>query len=59
MSFPQKFTPFGIRPNSTYYGSAYIGTSSTPNAGVEVDLWGGNTQGPINSVIQHCTKVIR
>lgn len=45
MSFPQKFTPFGIRPNSTYYGSAYIGTSSTPNAGVEVDLWGGNTQG--------------
>ena len=53
MSFPQKFTPFGIRPNSTYYGSAYIGTSSTPDAGVEVDLWGGETQGGGLEYIPH------
>ena len=45
MSFVQKFVPFEVRPNSTYYGSAYIGTASAPDAGVEVDLWGGETQG--------------
>lgn len=45
MSFVQKFVPFEVHPNSTYYGSAYIGTASAPDAGVEVDLWGGETQG--------------
>ena len=52
MSFVQKFVPFEVRPNSTYYGSAYIGTASAPDAGVEVDLWGGETQG--GQALCHC-----
>lgn len=35
------FRPIGVPPNATSYGQLYIGTSGDPEAGLLVDIFGG------------------
>ena len=37
----EPFRPFGVPPNATSYGQFYIGTSGDPEAGMLVNVFGG------------------
>ena len=41
------FQRIAIPKNAKLDGEVYIGTSSIPGAGVEVDMWSGNTTDPV------------
>jgi len=43
---------FGIRPDATSRGEAYVGTSALPGSGVLVTLWSSNHTGPANDTVR-------
>ncbi|CAF1981119.1 unnamed protein product [Rotaria magnacalcarata] len=44
---------FGIRPDATSYGEAYIGSSSLTDTGLLITIWGGNFTLPNNETIPY------
>ncbi|CAF1387882.1 unnamed protein product [Adineta steineri] len=48
----RRWRDFGIRPDATSFGEAYIGSSAAPGLGLLVTLWGGNHTTPSNDTVR-------